>query len=174
VLNIEPGAYTIHVTSGPSAPNGTGVALAEFYDASPVYTADTPRLVNISARSQVGVGGDVLIIGFVIGGSTPVRVLVRGVGPGLAQFNVGGLLANPKMILRKLSGELVQENDDWGQAPNASEIPSVMTSVNAFGLTTGSKDSIILTTLQPGAYTAVISGVNDTTGVALAEVYEVQ
>lgn len=171
--DLAPGGYTIQVTSSGAAPNGSGVALAEFYDASPVFTSATPRLVNISARSQVGTGGDVLIVGFVIGGSTPVRVLMRGVGPGLAQFGVGNLLANPKMTLRKLSGELVQENDDWGQAPNLSEVQSAMSTVNAFTLGANSKDSVIVTTLQPGGYTAVISGVNDTTGVALAEVYEV-
>lgn len=172
--NLSGGAYTVHVTSSTTAPNGSGVALAEFYDASPVYTSGTPRLVNISARSQVGQGGDVLIAGFVIAGSTPVRVLIRGVGPGLSQYGVDGVLADPKLTLRKLSGELIQENDNCGASTNLSEVQAAMASANAFALGANSKDAVIVVSLQPGAYTAVVAGVNDTTGVALAEVYELR
>lgn len=170
--SLTGGAYTAWVTSSTTDPNATGVALAEFYDASQVYSAGTPRLVNISARSQVGQGGDVLIVGFVIGGSTPLRVLIRGVGPGLTSFGVDGVLADPKMELRTLGGDLVQTNDNWGAASNLSEIQAATAAVNAFALGTTSKDAVIVANLQPGAYTAVISGVNNTTGVALAEVYE--
>lgn len=166
--NLPVGGYTAHVTSS----GASGVALAEFYDASPVYTADTPRLTNISARSQVGTGGDVLIVGFVIAGSTPRKVLIRGIGPGLIQFGVDGILADPKMTLKTLPGEFVQENDNWGSATNLAELQSAMSAVNAFPLGSNSKDAVIVATLQPGGYTAVISGVDNTIGVALAEVYE--
>lgn len=173
-VDLASGGYTVQVTSSTSA---SGVALAEFYDATQVFTAETPRLVNISARSQVGTGGDVLIVGFVIGGATPVKVLVRGIGPTLgdSRFGVPGALADPKLTLRKLGTDApLQENDNWGSAPNVAELQSAMTSVNAFSLPSDSKDAMIVVTLDPGAYTAVISGVNNTTGVALAEVYEIR
>jgi hypothetical protein len=173
--DLPDGGYTVQVTSGSG--NASGVALAEFYDATPVFTASTPRLVNISARSQVGVGGNVLIVGFVIGGSTPVKVLIRGVGPtlGTAPYNVPGVLQDPLLTLRRLGETAVlQQNDNWGSSSNLSEVQAAMTSANAFSLATNSKDAAIVATLPPGGYTAVISGVNDTTGVALAEVYELK
>ncbi|HEU5077958.1 MAG TPA: S8 family serine peptidase [Opitutaceae bacterium] len=172
--DLASGGYTVHVTSTASA---SGVALAEFYDATQVFTADTPRLINISARSQVGTGGDVLIVGFVIGGATPVKVLIRGIGPTLgdSRFQVPGVLADPKLTLRILGKEdVLQENDNWGASANVAELQAAMTSANAFSLSADSKDAMIVATLQPGAYTAVISGVNNTTGVALAEVYELK
>ena len=173
IASVVGGIYTAKITSSTSAPNDSGVALAEFYDASDVYTSGTPRLVNISARAQVGMNGDVLIVGFIIGGSTPVRVLIRGIGPELGQYGVTGLLADPKMTLRTLPGQVVvQENDDWGTAVNLAEIQAAMSSSGAFPIPANSKSAVIVVTLQPGAYTAVISGVNNTTGVALAEVYE--
>ena len=174
VVNVVGGNYTAHVTSSAALPNGSGVALAEFYDASQVYTAATPRLINISARSQVGLNGDVLIVGFVIGGSTPVRVLIRGVGPELATYGLTGLLADPKVALHAVDGSTLQENDDWGSAANATEIQNAMSSAGAFSIPTNSKSAAIVLTLQPGSYTAIVSGVNSTTGVALAEVYELQ
>jgi outer membrane protein assembly factor BamB/subtilisin family serine protease len=170
--SLAGGTYTAHVTA--SSGNSSGVALAEFYDASEVFTAGTPRLTNISARSEVGRGADVLIVGFVLGGNTSRTVLIRGVGPTLgSRFNITGTLADPKIELRK-GQTLVGENDNWGSGGTTAQLQTAMASVGAFDLPTGSKDAAILITLDPGAYTAVISGVGDTTGVALAEVYEVQ
>lgn len=174
--DLPDGGYTVHVTSA-SASSTSGVALAEFYDATQVFTAATPRLVNISARSQVGQGDNVLIVGFVIGGSTPVKVLIRGVGPTLgdSRFQVPGVLSDPKLTLRRLgTNELLQENDNWGSAANLADVQAAMASVNAFSLSTDSKDSAVVATLEPGGYTAVISGVGTATGVALAEVYELK
>lgn len=170
-LNLGQGAYTVHVNTSAES---SGVALAEFYDATTTYTEDTPRLMNLSARAQVGTDADVLIVGFVLGGSTPRKVLIRAVGPTLATspYNVGGVLANPKMELyRSPENTLLQTNDDWGSSPDLAEIKSAMTAVHAFALVDGSKDAAIIATLAPGGYTAVISGVNRTTGVALGEVY---
>ncbi len=153
-------AYTVHVTA---ADGGTGVALAEIYDAG--FGAAPARLVNISARTVVGTGDKVLIAGFVIR-DLPRAVLIRAVGPTLAQFDVTGVLADPRLEL--YSGQTkLSENDNWNPADAAR-----FTQVGAFSLPAGSKDSVIVAQLAPGAYTAVVSGVGATTGVALVEVYE--
>jgi hypothetical protein len=126
--------------------------------------------VNVSARTQVGTGDSILITGFGISGSTARTVLIRAIGPTLAQFGVGGALTDPKLQL--FSGTtVVRENDDWG---GDAQLTAVGNSVGAFALSdTSSKDAMLLLTLAPGTYTAQVSGVNSTTGVALVEVYEV-
>jgi hypothetical protein len=162
------GAYTAQI-AGQS--NDTGVALAEVYDATPkgTYTPATPRLVNISARVQVGSGGNILIAGFVIGGSTSRTVLIRASGPALVPFGVSGTLPDPLLGLYAGS-TLLGSNKGWGGNPSIS---AVAASVGAFGWNTSSTDSAILATLPPGAYTAQVSGASGDTGVALVEVYEV-
>ena len=163
------GSYTVQITG---KNNGTGLTLAEIYDgtASAAFTATTPRLINVSARTQVGTGGDVLIAGFVVGGTTAKTVLIRAIGPTLGAFGVTGTLADPRLQL--FSGATVlRENDNWG---GDAQLTTIGTSVGAFALADAtSKDSILLITLPPGSYTAQVSGVGNTTGVALVEVYEV-
>ena len=163
------GGYTAQVSG---ASNDTGVSLIEVYDATPkgAYTASTPRLVNISARVQVGTGGNILIAGFVIGGSTARTVLVRASGPALVPFNVAGTLPDP--LLQLYSGTtILASNGGWG---GDTRIASTASSVGAFGWANAtSSDSALLLTLPPGAYTAQVSGASGDTGVALVEVYEV-
>ena len=163
------GAYTAQVSG---ASNDTGVALIEVYDATPAgtYTPTSARLVNISARVQVGTGGNILIAGFVIGGSTARTVLVRASGPALVPFGVGGTLPDPQLEL--YSGTtLLASNAGWG---GIAEITSTASSVGAFAWANAtSNDSAILVTLPPGAYTAQVSGASNDTGVALVELYEV-
>ncbi len=164
------GAYTVQLT-GPDTDAPTGTALAEIYDATPpsVFTAYTSRLINVAARSVVGAGGDRLIAGFVIAGSAPKTVLVRAIGPSLAGFGVAGALADPKLEL--YSGtEKLYGNDDW---TGAASLAVTAARVGAFMLSASSKDALLVVTLEPGAYTAQVSGVGDATGVALVEVYEV-
>jgi hypothetical protein len=157
-------------TAPVSAPEGaSGVVLLEVYDAS---SATTPSLVNASARAYVGTGENVLIPGFVIGGSGTLRVLIRAVGPTLANFNVAGALADPTITLYR-DKIVLATNDNWSSAANASAIASTATAVGAFTLSAGSKDAAVLTTLTPGSYTAVVSGVGATTGTALVELYVV-
>jgi outer membrane protein assembly factor BamB len=158
------GAYTAHVTG---AAGTTGVALLELYDAG----GDTSRLINISARSQAGVGSNILIVGFVIG-SGPRTVLLRGAGPALAPFFGAAALANPQLRLFR-GQQLIAENDNWGASGLAAELPVVSKLVGAFELASGSQDAALMVTLPPGQYTAHVVGVNNTTGIALAEVYEV-
>ena len=162
------GSYSVQITGGGGT---TGVALAEIYDAtSPTaFTPTTPRLTNVSARTQVGTGGDILIAGFTLGGLTAKTVLIRAIGPTLAAFGVPGALFDPKLEL--FSGPAkIQENDDWG---GSAAIASTSLSVGAFPLATSSRDAVLLVTLAPGSYTAQVTGANNTTGVALIEIYDV-
>lgn len=128
-----------------------------------------PRLVNIATRGLVGTGGDIMFGGFSLSGTR--RVLVRAVGPTLGNFGVSGTLADPKLEVYQGSN-LLTSNDNWGSGIDAALIPSAASSVGAFPLTAGSKDAAIIATLLAGGYTVQVSGVGNTTGVAIIEVYE--
>lgn len=164
VVPLAAGAYTAQVT----AAAGTGTALLEAYDSDASVT--TARFVNISARTQVGTGDNILVIGFVVTGTGSKNLLLRAVGPGLSQFGVGGVLADPQLRLFDAAGVATETNDDWA---GTAALSAVFSQTGAFGLPAASKDAALLVTLQPGAYTAQVSGVAGTTGVALVEVYEV-
>src|SRR5271165_1045443 len=166
---LPAGAYTANV-SGQGG--DTGVALAEVYDNTPAgaYSLSSPRIVNISSRVQVGTGGNVLIAGFVIGGSTSRTFLIRASGPALIPFGVLGTLPDPMLQLHSGS-TLIASNSAWA---GDSQIAAAAASVGGFGWNfTTSNDSAILVTLPPGAYTAEVSGASGDTGIALVEVYEV-
>lgn len=130
------------------------------------------RLMNISTRSFVGSGSGVEIAGFVVAGTRPKTVLIRADGPSLASFNLTGLLADPSLTLEDANQTVVAQNTGWCTSPNVSDIQGAASLAGAFSWPIGSKDSAILLTLQPGAYTAVISGASGDTGVALAEIYD--
>ena len=117
----------------------------------------------------MGSGDNVLIIGFVIDGNFPRKVLIRAVGPGLTQFNVTGVLADPQLNLYSGSRTLLHQNQVWG---GTSSLSAAFTQAGAFALQPSSRDAVLLVTLQPGQYSVVVSGVGNTTGVALLEVYE--
>ena len=157
-----------------NASAGGGVALAEVYDGSANATTATPRLVNIAGRAQVNTGDDVLIAGFVINGSGPKTVLVRGEGPLLTTLGVTGALAAPKLELHQRINDqdtVLAANTAWG---GGSELSALFTQLGATPLPSAtSNDAVLLVTLQPGVYSAVVSGVGTATGVALVEVYEV-
>lgn len=167
VVTLAPGNYTAIV----SGSNGTtGVALIEVYDLA--SAANQSRLVNISTRTEVHSGAEVAIGGFVISGSAPKTVLIRAGGPALAQFNVPGLLADPTLTI--YSGQnVISQNDDW-ETPESSSVLAANQKAGAFPFASGSKDAALVLVLQPGAYTAIVSGKNSANGVALLEVYEVQ
>jgi hypothetical protein len=166
----EATSYTVQVTGvGGSA----GAVIAEVYDGTPVgsFTASTPRLINVSVLKGIP-AGSILTAGFVIGGSTAKTVLVRAIGPrlALAPFGIGGTLADPKLDL--FSGQtLIASNDNWGGDP---QLTAVGDAVGAFAVTdAASKDAMLALTLAPGSYTAQVSGVNNTGGLAIVEIYEV-
>ncbi len=171
-LTPASGVYTAKVTG---VGGTSGIALAEIYDASSsAYAASTPRLINVSARAQVGTGDGVLIAGFVVDGTASRTVLIRAVGPTLGTYGVMGSLADPQLELTKtVNGAtvVVATNDNWA---GDAQIILVGTTVGAFALSgVSSKDAAILVTLPPGVYSAKATGVGNTTGVALIEVYEV-
>jgi hypothetical protein len=160
-LQTVDGSRTVQLTG-----TGAGIVLVELYDTG---TGNSPRLINVSARNQVGTGDNILIFGFVISGTESKRVLIRGVGPTLATFGVPGTLADPRFEVFRSGGTVaVATNDNWDAA-----LTSTFTAVGAFQLTAGSRDAALVTTLEPGAYTVQVSGVNNGTGEALVEIYEV-
>ena len=138
----------------------------------PVTTTSgtTGQLANLSTRAQVGTGDGVIVPGFVLSGTTARTVLVRAVGPGLTAFGVTGVLADP--ILTVFRGStVIASNDNWQTQTNPQAVSSAAVTTGAFALATGSKDSALVLTLDPGAYTFSVAGVNGATGVALVEVY---
>jgi hypothetical protein len=177
--SLAPGAYTAQVVSQTT---NCGVALAEIYDAD--SGAPGNRLTNISARAFIGTGSNILIGGFVIGGSTPQTVIIRGDGPALAGFGLTGALANTVLTLSNSSGTIAT-NSGWSNAPvNGSAAAwgiviqplttALSAKVGAFALADGSADSAIVATLPPGAYTAEVAGANNSSGIALVEIYELR
>ena len=167
------GALVDLVAAGPCTVRATQAGNGVYNAAPPVTqtfnvkaAAQVPRLANISTRMQVLTGADVLIGGFIIGGSQPKTVVVRARGPSLTAAGVPGALANP--VLQLFSGATqIDANDNWQQAANQATIQSS-------GLAPPDPlESAIHTTLAPGAYTAVVTGAGLTSGVGLIEVFEV-
>jgi hypothetical protein len=171
LTTLAPGAYTVQVAGGAASVDGTGAALVEIYEI--LQAGEAPgarRLANLSARGPVAPGVP-FIVGFVINGTAPQRVLVRGTGPALAAFAVPGALANPVLTLFRGS-TVIKTNDDWFRDPDAALIRDAAAKSGAFPLGTASLDAALLLYLDPGAYTAQVSGAANGTGIALIEVYE--
>jgi len=167
LVNLTPGAYTAQVNGLNST---SGIALAEVYQVG----SGSANLVNISTRAFVGTGAAVEIAGLVVQGPQPVTVLIRAVGPTLAQFSVSGVLAQPTLKVVDAFGNTIATNTGWSTNSNAATIATKAAAVGAFALPAGSADSALLLTLQPGSYTAIVSGVGDISGIALVEAYQVQ
>jgi len=161
LTTLGPKGYTVQVNG-----TGAGMALAEIYD----MDSTGGRLINVSARARVGAGDSVLIAGFVIAGNAPKQVLIRATGPALESFGVSGVLASPQLTLYRGSA-VVAQNEGWG---GTNALVTAFNQTGAFPLADpGSKDAALLVTLEPGPYSAIVSGANGSTGVALIEVYEV-
>ncbi len=144
---------------------------------SPVNLTGTTngQCVNVSCRTQVGTGSDILVGGFVVSGAsgTTQQVLIRGVGPTLSQYGVSGVLAQPVLSVYNAKGNLVATNTGWSTNANSAQIQSTAAAVGAFSLPAGSADSALLLSLAPGAYSAQVAGLGQTTGIALVEAYQV-
>ncbi len=180
VAYLPAGNYTVQM-SGVGAT--TGVGLVEVYETD---TSDPAVMTNISTRAQVETGGNILIGGIYVGGPQPATLLVRGVGPalGIAPFSLSGTLAQPLLSVYDSASTLVASNAGWGTAPAAGSsgvgasfraaTAADMAAVGAFGLPADSLDSAMVITLPPGAYTAEVTGIGGTTGIALVEVYQIE
>ena len=136
--------------------------------------ASQTSLGNISTRSFVQTGEHVMIGGFIVQGTGPKRVIIRAIGPELTQYGIANALANPTLELHNASGEVIATNDDWqttiiGGVITGNQVTDIQNSGHA---PTASSESAIIADLPPGNYTAILRGVNSTTGVALVEVYD--
>jgi hypothetical protein len=157
IAYLSPGAYTA-IVGGYGGTSGVGIV--------EVFEVDGPTqpLVNISTRGQVQTGDNVMIGGFVISGTTPKTVLITARGPSLTAFGVPGALADP--VLTLYSGQtVIASNDDFGSAPNLAQIQGTGVAP------TNGLESAIYITLDPGAYTAIVSGYGGGTGVGIVEVF---
>ena len=163
VANLSPDAYTA-ILAGKD--RSIGVGLLEIYDIS--QTIDS-QLANISTRGLVGTTANVMIGGFILGGGGNTRVAVRGIGPSLAQFGLSPVLANPTLELHDGNGALLISNDNWQDDPvSAAQLTGA-------GLAPqDSNESGIFVTLPPGAFTAILAGKNNGTGIGLVEVYNLR
>jgi hypothetical protein len=157
IADLNPGAYTAVVRG---ANNETGIGLAEIYDLSPAAMA---TVANLSTRGFVQTGANVLIGGFIVGG-TDSNVVVRALGPSLAQAGVSDVLTDPTLELRDGNGTLVASNDNWADTQQAE--------IASSGLApSDSHEAAIQRSLSPGSYTATVAGKNGGIGVGLVEVY---
>jgi hypothetical protein len=167
IAELPAGNYTAIVRG---VNNTMGVALVEVYDLSP----ENSILGNISTRSFVQTGDNVMIGGFIVQGTAPKRVIVRAIGPELTQYGVPNALINPTLELHDSNGALIASNDNWrttiiGGMITTNQVRDIL----ATGLApTDGRESAIVAELPAGNYTAILRGVNNTTGVALVEVYD--
>jgi hypothetical protein len=168
IAELPAGSYTAIVRG---VDDTTGVALAEVYDLS---TDSNLTLGNISTRSFVHTGDNVMIGGFIVQGTASKRVIVRAIGPELTRYGVPNAMANPTLELHDSTGALIATNDNW----RTTIIGGIITTnqvreITASGLAPADlRESAIIAELPAGNYTAIVHGVNNTTGVGLVEVYD--
>jgi hypothetical protein len=168
IANLQPGNYTAIVRG---VNNTTGVGLVEVYDLSP---GTTSLLGNISTRGFVQTGDNVMIGGFIVQGTGAKRVIIRAIGPELTQHGITNPLADPTLELHNATGALIGFNDNWQTTILGGVITSDQVSdiQNSGHVPTAASESAIIANLTPGNYTAIVRGVNNTTGVGLVEVYD--
>jgi arylsulfate sulfotransferase len=159
---LAPGAYTVTVTGKDATP---GIGLVELYDLSPLSNS---KLGNMSTRGSVGTGDDALISGFIVGDLGSTTVIVRAIGPSLAAYGVSGVLSDPILTIYDSTGSVIASNDNWLDDVNWID-------VQKNGLSPiDQRESALVLHLPAGAYTAIVSGANGSTGIGLAEVYTLE
>jgi hypothetical protein len=168
IADLPPGSYTAIVRG---VNNTMGIALVEAYDLSPNINS---ILGNISTRSFVETGDDVMIGGFIVQGTQPKNVIIRAIGPELSQYGVPNPLADTTLELHNDTGALIASNDNWqhtviGGIITHDQVQDIQNSGHA---PADASESAIIANLPPGNYTAIVRGINNTTGVALVEVYD--
>jgi uncharacterized protein (DUF1800 family) len=162
IATIDPGAYTV-VVKGVN--NATGVGLMEIYDLDP--DGSPARLANLSTRGNVLTGDNIMIGGSIVRGDVPKRVLVRARGPSLFLNGspIAGRLMDPTLELRDSNGGLIKANDNWRTDQQAEIAASTIAP-------TDDHEPAIVWTLAPGNYTTIVRGANNTTGIAVVEMYD--
>ena len=160
LATLDPGLYTA-IVQGKNG--GTGVGLVEVYD---LDEAADSELANISTRGFVDIDENVMIGGFIVGNGVSTSVVVRAIGPSLADVGVANPLLNPTLELFDSGGTQLAFDDDWRDAPSQEA------EIEAAGLAPNDdRESAIAADLTPGAYTAIVRGKDNTAGVGLMEVY---
>jgi hypothetical protein len=166
IVNLGSGSYTAAISG---TDGSSGIGLAEVYldeSAAPV------RILNLSTRGFVGTGDSILIPGFVVQGSSPLRLLVRAVGPTLAaEHGVDGALARARLVVFDTAGNPVASNDGWDKNGEGARIAAAGTAAGAQALSPGAADAALIFVAAPGAYTAHVTGADGGTGIALFELY---
>ena len=158
VANLSPGQYTTVIRG---AEDATGIGVAEIYD---LDSAGQLRLANISTRGFVDTGDNVMIGGIILLGQSSQRIVFRAIGPSLTGFGVAGALQDPALSVVDGNGNVVRSNDNWRSDQEAELIATTIPpSHNA--------EAAVVVNLTPGNYTAIVSGIGNTTGIALVEVY---
>lgn len=158
IVTTLPAGYSAYTAIVRGVNNGTGIGLVEVYDLN--RTVDS-KLGNISTRGLVQTHDNVLIAGTIVVGQVSQRVIVRGIGPSM---NIAGKLDDPILELRDTNGQLIASNDNWRTDQEAEIIATTIPPSNDL-------ESAIVRTLAPNNYTAIVRGVNGTTGIALVEAY---
>jgi uncharacterized protein GlcG (DUF336 family) len=161
VQTLAPGAYTT-VVSGENGSSGIG--LVELYDLS---ANGESKLINLSTRGFVGTGNDLMIGGFIVGNFGSVTVVVRGIGPSLAETGITTALADPTLEVRDINGTLVAANDNWKETQEEDLRASSLAPI-------ADSEAAILTSLSPGPYTAIVQGSGGSSGIGLVEVYNLR
>ena len=164
VVTLQPGAYTGIVRG---RDNTTGIAVVEVYDLS----LDAPsQLANISTRGFVQTVANVIIGGFILGGNAgdELNIIVRAIGPSLADAGVTNALPNPALDIRDKDGNRVASNDDWQDDANAAKVAQNEVAPK------NEREAALYLTLPPGQYTAIVAGEGQSTGVGLVEIYHVE
>jgi hypothetical protein len=159
IVATLPANGSIYTAIVRGANDGTGIGVVEAYDLNQVVDS---KLANISTRGLVQAGENVLIGGMIVLGQNPLRVIVRAIGPSLP---VPGALSDPTLELRDGNGGLIRSNDNWRSDQEAEIIATTIPPSN-------DSESAIVQNLAPGNYTAIVRGVNGTTGIAVVEAYD--
>ncbi len=167
---VADGTLTAHCSPVAGA---SGVALLEFYDATAVPAATSPRFVNLSARARVEPGEGVMVMGFVLVGEGTTTLLLRGIGPSLQPLGVSDWLRDPAIELYG-GGVRLAANHDWraGDPAEINRLEEARLAVGAFALASAN-DAALLVTLPAGSYTLQVRGTGNDSGIALADIYEV-
>lgn len=169
IVQLQPGAYTAIV----GGVKGTaGIGLVEVYDLDSNVNS---RLANISTRGSVDTGDNVMIGGFIVQGSQPKKVVIRGIGPSLKQFGINNALSDPTLELHDSKGAVIATNNNWQTTQIGGVITAdQMNDITNSGLAPADPlEATMIVTLPPGNYTAIVRGVNGT-GIGLVEVYALQ